>query len=52
LGEIQTISFYDSGAAPYMDYGKGGGGGAASAVPISPGTLQLTASVSVTYFIK
>ena len=54
LGEIQSISYYDSGAAPYMEYGKGGGGGEgpAMAVPISPGTLQLSASVGVTYFIK
>ena len=29
LGEIQTISFYDSAPVPYLDtYGKGGGGGA------------------------
>ena len=54
LGEIQTISYYDSGAYPYADYGKGGGGGAAPAmaVPINPGTMTLTTSVSITYFIK
>jgi uncharacterized protein YggE len=52
LGEVQTISYSDSGATPYMDYGKGGGGGAASSVPINPGTLQLTTTVSMTYFIK
>jgi uncharacterized protein len=53
LGEIQTISYYDSGAVPYTDYGKGGGGGGAqAAVPINPGMLQLTTSVSITYFIK
>jgi uncharacterized protein len=54
LGEVQTISYSDSGNAPYMDYGKGGGGGAApaAAVPINPGTMQLTTTVSMTYFIK
>jgi uncharacterized protein YggE len=54
LGEVQTISYSDSGNAPYMDYGKGGGGGAAPAasVPINPGTMQLTTTVSMTYFIK
>jgi uncharacterized protein YggE len=54
LGQIQIISYSDSGTAPYMDYGKGGGGGAAPAasVPINPGTMQLTTTVSMTYFIK
>ena len=53
LGEIQTIGYYDSGAYPYADYGKGGGGAApAMAVPINPGTLTLTTTVSITYFIK
>jgi uncharacterized protein YggE len=54
LGEIQTIGYYDSGAYPYADYGKGGGGGAAPAmaVPINPGTLTLSTTVSITYFIK
>ena len=55
LGEIQTISFYDSAPAPYLDsYGKGGGGGAAveSAVPIQPGQLTLMVTVSMSYEIK
>jgi uncharacterized protein YggE len=53
LGEIQTIGYYDSGAYPYAEYGKGGGGaGPAMAVPINPGTLTLTTTVSITYFIK
>jgi hypothetical protein len=54
LGEIQNISYYDNSSYPYTDYGIGGGGGegAAMAVPINPGTLNLTASVSVAYFIK
>jgi uncharacterized protein len=54
LGDVQTISYSDSGNAPYMDYGKGGGGGAAPAasVPINPGTMQLTTTVSMTYFLK
>jgi uncharacterized protein len=54
LGEIQTISYYDMGSYPYADYGGGdrGGGGGGYAVPISPGTLQLTTSVDIVYFIK
>jgi len=54
LGEIQTISYYDMGSYPYADYGGGdrGGGGGGYPVPISPGTLQLTTSVDIVYFIK
>jgi len=52
LGEVQTISFYDS--QPYPVYeGKGGGGAVAeAAVPIQPGQLTFTVSVSVTYSIR
>jgi len=57
LGEVQSISFNDSSPVPYMDsFGKGGGGGAAvpeaAAVPIQPGQLTLTATVSMSYEIK
>jgi uncharacterized protein YggE len=55
LGALQNISFYD--ISPYPVYeGKGGGGGvaydAASAVPIQPGQLSITVSVSAVYEIK
>lgn len=54
LGEVQSISFYDSAPVPYMDsFGKGGGGAVAeSAVPIQPGQLTLTVTVSISYEIK
>ena len=56
LGDMQTISFYDSAPVPYLDtFGKGGGGGAvaeAAAVPIQPGQLTLTVTVSMSYAIK
>jgi uncharacterized protein YggE len=55
LGDIQTISFYDTQPVPYANtFGKGGGGGAAeaAAVPIQPGQLTLTVTVSMTYEIK
>lgn len=54
LGEIQTISFYDSTPGAYFE-GKGGGGGVASAnatVPIQPGQLVISVTVNVTYTIK
>ncbi|CAG0973254.1 hypothetical protein ANRL2_01822 [Anaerolineae bacterium] len=52
LVEIQTINFYDNSPYPYYE-GKGGGGGAESAaVPIQPGQLAISVTVSVTYTIK
>ena len=54
LGELQNIQFYD--ASPYpMFEGKGGGGGAmdgAAAVPIQPGQLTISVTVSLTYAIQ
>ena len=56
LGDVQTISFYDSAPTPFMEsFGKGGGGAAvseAAAVPIQPGQLTLTVTVSMSYEIK
>jgi len=52
LGEVQSIGFYDSTPYPVYD-GKGGGGAVAeAAVPIQPGQLTFTVSVSMTYVIK
>lgn len=54
LGEIQTISFYES--TPVANFeGKGGGGGVAAGdtvVPIQPGQLAISVTVSMTYSIK
>lgn len=55
LGEIQNVSYYESGVTPYFYGGKGGGGGAmseAAAVPIQPGQLAVTVTVNLTYVIK
>jgi hypothetical protein len=54
LGEVQSISYYSSAPVPVyydskMAAGVGGGG---QSVPISPGQLTLSASVSVVYSIK
>lgn len=53
LVEITSIAYNDAVPYAYMEYGRGGGGGGAeSAVPIEPGQMTLTATVSVTYEIK
>jgi uncharacterized protein len=53
LGSVQSISYYNSYAAPAPLDMKGiGGGGAASAVPVSAGQLTITVEVSMVYEIK
>ncbi|MBI5842194.1 MAG: SIMPL domain-containing protein [Chloroflexi bacterium] len=54
LGDIQTINFYDSSPYAYMEGGKGGGGVAldVAAVPIQPGQLTISVTVSLTYTLK
>ncbi len=53
LGDVQSISFFDNIPTPQVD-GKGGGGAVTmqAAVPIQPGQLTLTVTVSMTYEIK
>jgi hypothetical protein len=58
LGAIQTINYSESvpvfAGSTYMDYGKGGGGGmrADYSVPVNPGQMTLTATVTITYALK
>ncbi len=54
LGEIQTISYYDSQPYAYSSYGMGGGGGGAEAAvaPIAPGQLTMSVTVTITYELK
>jgi uncharacterized protein YggE len=53
LGEVQSISFFDTPVYPFMD-GRGGGGAQveAAAVPIQPGQLTFTVTVNIAYAIK
>ncbi len=54
LGDIQTITYYDSQPYAYSGYGMGGGGGGAEAsvAPIAPGQLTLSVTVTITYELK
>lgn len=56
LGGIQSISYFDSTPGPVYDMAKGMGGGGAEAVqasvPITPGTMQISVNVTLTYEIK
>lgn len=52
LGQIQTISYNENTPGPIF-YGKGGGFAAAeAAVPINPGSMQISVVVTLTYEIK
>lgn len=53
LGQLQSVSFVDNQPIPFFD-GKGGGGAAPAAanVPIQPGQLNLTVTVTAMYEIK
>jgi uncharacterized protein YggE len=52
LGEVQSISFYDSTPYPMFEGKGGGGGGMDAAVPIQPGQLTLTVTVNMAYEIQ
>ncbi len=54
LGDVASIAYFDSMPYPVFE-GKGMGGGgaeAALAVPINPGTMQLSVSVQVAFEIR
>jgi uncharacterized protein YggE len=55
LGEIQSIQYFDAAPSPvFQGKGMGGGGGVAAdiAVPINPGQMQITVTVTLAYDIK
>ncbi|HCC78796.1 MAG: hypothetical protein A2X25_08650 [Chloroflexi bacterium GWB2_49_20] len=58
LGAIQFINYSESipmfAGNSYMDYGKGGGGGVRAdiSVPVNPGQMTITATVTITYALK
>jgi uncharacterized protein YggE len=51
LGDVQTISYYDNIPVPLMRE-QAFAAAADSTVPISPGTMDLTVTVNMVYFIK
>jgi uncharacterized protein len=54
LGDVQSISYYSNSPSPiyYDTKAAAGMGGGGASVPISPGQLTLTVSVTVTYALK
>jgi uncharacterized protein YggE len=52
LGDVQTISYYENIPVPLEKTGNFLAAADAGSVPISPGTMDLTVTVNVVYFIK
>jgi uncharacterized protein len=52
LGEVQTISYYDSTPPVAMQYAKAVTLDAASSVPVSAGSMQISTTVTIVYGLK
>jgi uncharacterized protein YggE len=51
LGEVQTISYYDSTPSPVM-YARADMAAAGSSVPVQAGSMQITTTVTIVYGLK
>jgi uncharacterized protein YggE len=53
IGEVQTISYYDSTPLAYTDYARNVPmAEMAASVPVQAGTLQITTTVTIVYEIR
>ena len=52
VGDVQTISYYDSTAPTAIQYARADMAGAPSSVPVSAGSMQITTTVTIVYEIK
>ena len=52
LGEVQTISYYDSTAPITVQYSKADSLSAAPSVPVSAGSMQISTTVTIVYGLK
>lgn len=51
VGEVQTISYYDSTPIPYVQYARAESLAADSSVPVQAGSMQVTTTVTIVYGI-
>jgi uncharacterized protein YggE len=51
VGEVQTISYYDSTPVPYIEYARAEVFAADSSVPVQAGSMQVTTTVTIVYGI-
>ena len=52
LGEVQTISYYDSTAPITVQYAKADTLNAAASVPVQAGSMQISTTVTIVYGLK
>jgi uncharacterized protein len=51
LGEVQTISYYDTSNPVSVPYARMDGMAAASSVPVESGSMQITTTVTIVYLL-
>lgn len=52
IGDVQTISYYDSTPSVYLDYSRSAYATNGSSVPVEAGSMQLTTYVTIVYELK
>jgi uncharacterized protein YggE len=52
LGEVQTISYYDSTPPVALQYARAADAVSASSVPVQSGSMQISTTVTIVYLIK
>jgi uncharacterized protein len=52
LGQVQTISYYDSSAPITVQYAKADMAAAPASVPVQAGSMQITTTVTIVYELK
>jgi uncharacterized protein YggE len=52
LGEVQTISYYDSNPVPYVEYARAESMAMDSSVPVQAGSMQVTTTVTIVYGLE
>jgi uncharacterized protein YggE len=52
LGEVQTISYYDSSAPITVQYSRADMAAGGGSVPVQSGSMQITTTVTIVYAIK
>lgn len=52
LGDVQTISYYDTSNPMSVQYARADAMIAAASVPVQSGSLQITTTVTIVYFLK
>lgn len=52
IGDVQSISYYDSTPSVYLDYARADYAATTSSVPVEAGSMQVTTTVTIVYELK